>query len=167
MIGMRLLFLAIISSSFSFSQGLELGPMTSNPSISFNKKTILKTGSNSIDSTFIFSTDTLSLPFYDEFSSNKFQKYQEDFSANGVTSILYHRLIDPLDSLPLSASTILTNQQTFNRIYDASTSTFVDNNFQASSVIVGDLTSYPVQYQLQNLFPPYYMEFQIFLIHYG
>ena len=71
MIAMRLLFLAIISSTFSFSQGLELGSMTSNPSISFNKNPLLKSGSNSIDSTFIFSTDTLSLPFYDEFSSNK------------------------------------------------------------------------------------------------
>jgi hypothetical protein len=131
--------------------------MTSNPSISFNKKSFLKTDPNSIDSTFIFSTDTLSLPFYDEFSSNKFQKYQGDFSANGLTSILYYRLIDPLSSLPLSASTILTNQQTFNRIYDASTSTFIDNNFQATSVIVGDLTSYPVQYETLNLFPPYYI----------
>ena len=84
---MRLLFLAIISTSFSFSQALELGPMTSNPSISFNEKTLLKTGSNSIDSTFIFSTDTLSLPFYDEFSANKFQKYLGDFSENGITSI--------------------------------------------------------------------------------
>ena len=154
---MRLLFLAIISTSFSFSQGLELGPMTSNLSICFNKKPLLKSGSNSIDSTFVFSTDTLSLPFYDEFSSNKFQKYQGDFSANGLTSILYYRLIDPLSSLPLSASTILTNQQTFNRIYDASTSTFIDNNFQASSVKVGDLTSYPVQYETLNLFPPYYI----------
>jgi hypothetical protein len=157
MIAMRLLFLAIISSTFSFSQGLELGPMTSNPSISFNKNPLLKSGSNSIDSTFIFSTDTLSLPFYDEFSSNKFQKYQGDFSANGLTSILYYRLIDPLSSLPLSASTILTNQQTFNRVYDASTSTFIDNNFQATSVKVGDLTSYPVQYETLNLFPPYYI----------
>lgn len=154
---MRLLFLAIISTSFSFSQALELGPMTSNPSISFNEKTLLKTGSNSIDSTFIFSTDTLSLPFYDEFSANKFQKYLGDFSANGITSILYYRLIDPLSSLPLSASTSLTNQQTFNRIYDASTSTFIDNNFQATSVKVGDLTSYPVQYETLPLFPPYYI----------
>ena len=154
---MRLLFLAIISTSFSFSQALEFGPMTSNPSISFNEKTLLKTGSNSIDSTFIFSTDTLSLPFYDEFSANKFQKYLGDFSANGVTSILYYRLIDPLSSLPLSASTSLTNQQTFNRIYDASTSTFIDNNFQATSVKVGDLTSYPVQYETLPLFPPYYI----------
>ena len=154
---MRLLFLAIISTSYSFSQVLELGPMTSNPSISFNEKTLLKTGSNSIDSTFIFSTDTLSLPFYDEFSANKFQKYLGDFSANGVTSILYYLLIDPLRSLPLSASTSLTNQQTFNRIYDASTSTFIDNNFQATSVKVGDLTSYPVQYETLPLFPPYYI----------
>lgn len=154
---MRLLFLAIISTSFSFSQALEFGPMTSNPSISFNEKTLLKTGSNSIDSTFIFSTDTLSLPFYDEFSANKFQKYLGDFSANGITSILYYRLIDPLSSLPLSASTSLTNQQTFNRIYDASTSTFIDNNFQATSVKVGDLTSYPVQYETLPLFPPYYI----------
>jgi hypothetical protein len=154
---MKSIFLLLLFPYISFSQGLEIGSMTSNPSISFNKKTILKTGSNSIDSTFIFSTDTLSLPFYDEFSSNKFQKYQEDFSANGVTSILYYRLIDPQSSLPLSASTILTNQQTFNRIYDASTSTFIDNNFLATAVKVADLTSYPVQYETQNLFPPFYI----------
>ena len=154
---MKSLYLLFFFPLITFSQELELGPITSNPSISFNKKSFLKTDPNSIDSTFIFSTDTLSLPFYDEFSSNKFQKYQGDFSANGLTSILYYRLIDPLSSLPLSASTILTNQQTFNRIYDASTSTFIDNNFQATSVKVGDLTSYPVQYETLPLFPPYYI----------
>ena len=154
---MRLLFLVMFSSFFSFSQGLEIGPMTTNPSINFNKKPLLKTGTNSIDSTFIFSTDTLLLPFYDEFSTNKFQKYQGDFTAIGVTSILYYRLIDPLNSLPLSSTTILTNQQTFNRVYDASTSTFIDSNFQATSVKVADLTSYPVQYETLNLYPPYYI----------
>ena len=154
---MRLLFLVMFSSFLSFSQGLEVGPMTSNPSINFNKKVLLKTGPNSIDSTFIFSTDTLMLPFYDEFSTNKFQEYQGDFTANGITSILYYRLIDPQNSSPLSSSTILTNQQTFNRVYNASTSTFVDSNFQATSVKVGDLTSYPVQYETLPLFPPYYI----------
>ena len=66
----------MFSSFLSFAQGLEIGHMTTNPSINFNKKPLLKTGTNSIDSTFIFSTDTLLLPFYDEFSTNKFQKYQ-------------------------------------------------------------------------------------------
>ena len=35
---MRLLFLVMFSSFLSFSQGLEIGHMTTNPSINFNKK---------------------------------------------------------------------------------------------------------------------------------
>lgn len=154
---MKLFFHLFFFVNLSFSQGLEIGTMTSNPSILNNVEIVLKTGNNSIDSTFIFTTDTLQLPFYDDFSKNKFQQYQGNFSANGVTSNLYYRLLDPQTSIPLPNSIFLTNQQTFNRIYDATTSTFTDSIFPSISVKNGDFSAYPVEYETINLYPPYYI----------
>jgi hypothetical protein len=154
---MKLIFPLFFLANLSFSQGLELGTMTSNPSIYLNNEMVLKTGTNSIDSTFIFTTDTIQLPFFDDFSTNKFQQYQGDFLANGVTSNLFYRLLDAQTLIPLSTSIILTNQQTFNRVYDATTSTFTDSIFTPISVKNGDLTVYPVEYEIINLYPPYYI----------
>ena len=154
---MRIILSLLLFPFFTYSQGLEMGTMISNPSIWSNKENLLKTGNNSIDSTFIFTTDTLQLPFFDDFSRNKFQQYQGDFSAVGVTSNLFYRLLDAQTSIPLANSTLLTNQQTFNRIYDATTSTFVDSIFQSISVKNGDLSAYPVEYETIDLYPPYYI----------
>ena len=49
------------------------------------KKPISTVKSVSIDSTFIFASDTLSLPVFDDFSTNKFQVFQGVFNAPGNT----------------------------------------------------------------------------------
>ena len=62
-----LFFVLLVSSFQLFAQGEEIGPLTGNPDIVVLKKnTLLKSG-NTFDSTFIYFTDTLSLPFFDEF----------------------------------------------------------------------------------------------------
>ena len=60
--------------------------------------------SNSIDSTFVFSSDTLNLPFFDDFSTNKFQLFQGNYAAPGVTSQTYYRLLFSSSNLPNALS---------------------------------------------------------------
>ena len=57
----------------SFSQNESISPLINNPHIPFLANKKLEKNSTSFDSTFIFIYDTLSLPFFDEFSSNKIQ----------------------------------------------------------------------------------------------
>ena len=92
-----LLYSFLILNAFAFCQTLEQGPLTRNLGI---KSTSFEKSNNSIDSSFVFASDTISLPFFDDFSSNKFQKYNADFNAPGLTNQLFYQLLDPVTLTP-------------------------------------------------------------------
>jgi len=135
---------------------MEMGPITRNFLLN-DKVPQLKSGLITIDSTFIYVSDTLSLPLFDDFSGNKFQAYSAQFNDPGVTNQLYYRLLDPATLIPFSASSKFTNGATFKRTYDSATDTYVDSIFPTISVKVADFSAYPVNYQTEDLFPPYYI----------
>jgi hypothetical protein len=151
------LFLLILSTvgNFVFSQYLEVGPITKNAHISKSKT--LKSLGDTFDSTFVFLPDTIQLPFFDDFSTSKFQQYNGDFSAPGITSELLYRLIDPITLLPLNNSLIFTGQVTFKRTYDLVANSYSDSVFNTTNVKVGDLSTYPPQYNELGLYPPYFI----------
>jgi hypothetical protein len=151
-------FLAVICFSFSFlSQTLEKAPLSENPYLPKQDEFTLKSGSNSFDSTIIFIPDTIGLPFIDDFSSSKFQTYEKNFSLPGIYSTIHYKLLDPTTSQPLDDYNKFTNVPTFKRTFDLSTGTFSDVNFSQVAVKVGDLRSYPVVYQTEQLYPAYYV----------
>lgn len=151
------LFLLILSTvgNFVFSQYLEVGPITKNAHISKSKT--LKSLGDTFDSTFVFLPDTIQLPFFDDFSTSKFQQYNGDFSAPGITSELFYRLIDPITLLPLNNSLIFTGQVTFKRTYDLVANSYSDSVFNTTNVKIGDLSTYPPQYNELGLYPPYFI----------
>ncbi|MFM7681180.1 MAG: T9SS type A sorting domain-containing protein [Bacteroidota bacterium] len=112
---------------------------------------------NSIDSSFVFSSDTISLPFFDDFSTNKFQSYSADFTTPGVTSQLYYQILDPVTLTPFPSGTVFSNQPTFKRTEDLINNTFSDTTFNPISIKLGDFLSYPIQYQTVDVYPPYYI----------
>ncbi len=138
------------------SQGIEVGPITQNGSLTKINHD-LKTTGTTFDSSFVFIPDTLQLPFFDDFSTNKFQTYLGDFNAVGVTSELYYQLTDPVTYQPLPNNLYFTNQITFKRKYDIATNTFEDSLFSPVQVRVSDLSIFPVQNTLMNLYPPFYL----------
>jgi len=139
----------------SYSQKLEIAPLGSNPLI--KKKQHLHKSALTFDSTFVYTTDTLSLPFFDEFSTNNFQNYTADYFAPGVTSQLFYHLLDTLTGLPLPLTSYYTDQQTFKRTFDLLTNTYTDTVFNTISVEVVDLSVYPVVQDVFQLYPPYYI----------
>jgi len=149
-----LLYSFLILNAFAFCQTLEQGPLTRNLGI---KSTSFEKSNNSIDSSFVFASDTISLPFFDDFSSNKFQEYNADFNAPGLTNQLFYQLLDPVTLTPYPSGTAFSNQQTFKRTYDLNSDTYSDTIFNPVSVKLGDFTSYPVQYQTIDVYPPYYI----------
>ena len=138
------------------SQGMEVGPIMQNGKLTKVNHDLKTTGST-FDSSFVFIQDTLQLPFFDDFSTNKFQAYLGDFNAVGVTSELYYQLTDPVTDQPLPNNIYYTNQITFKRKYDIVTNTFEDSLFLPTQVRVSDLSIFPVQNTLINLYPPYYL----------
>ena len=155
---MRLLVLFSIFclSTILWSQGIEIAPLTRNFELK-PERPIQKSTSHSIDSSFFYTPDTLSLPFFDEFSTNKFQKYTAQFNDPGVSSTVYFHLLDPNTLTALNPAATFTEQATFRRTFDISTSTFTDSIFASSQVKVADFSSFPLSYQTLNLYPPYYI----------
>ncbi|MBB78893.1 MAG: hypothetical protein CL844_07810 [Crocinitomicaceae bacterium] len=140
-----------------FSQDEGIANMAVNPQINFNKKlSEINIKSNTFDSTFIYTLDTLNLPIFDEFSTDKFQKYNADFSDPGVTSILVYHLHDSTN-VPLLGGEIYSLQPTFKRTVDLANSTFIDEYFSPIIVKLGDLSTYPVSHVDTYVYPPYYI----------
>jgi len=148
--------LFFILGSFSFGQGLEVGPILRNFQLS-PKPAQLKSSTNQIDSTFYFSPDTLALPFFDEFSSDKFQKYEQDFSAPGITQQVFYQLLNPQTQQALAQNASFTDQATFRRTFDVNTATYTDSIFPTIAVKVGDFSAFPIVYETLDLYPPYYI----------
>ena len=135
------------------AQNMEMAPLASNPHISVNHA--LK--STSIDSTFIYFTDTINLPFFDNFTVNNIQQYTPDYSNPSTTSELYYLIIDQATGLPIPNENYFTNQVTFHRYIDLANDTYSDTVFTPLNSEIADFTSYPVQYSPLALYPPYYI----------
>ena len=135
------------------AQNIELGPLTSNQAIhSFNQ-----VRSGSIDSTFIYFTDTTTIPFFDNFTTNKIQEYTQDFSNPVTTSELYYLLIEQATGFPIANDVYLTNQVTFHRYIDLASNSYSDTVFTAVNIDFADFSAYPVLYSPIELYPPYYI----------
>jgi len=153
---MKLFLIFCMFALNSFAQQMEVGPITRNVHLS-PSQAFVKSGNTSVDSTFIYISDTLSLPIYDDFSSNKFQLYTAQFNTPGVTNQLFYHLLNPTNLLPFPANASFTNGATFKRTYDSTTDTYVDSVFATIAVKVADFASYPIVYQTEDLYPPYYI----------
>jgi len=144
------LFITVIS----FSQGEEVGPIMGNPQLIKKQVPQLKVNPNTFDSTFIYTSDTITLPIFDEFSSNKFQVYDADYLDAGVTSDKKYRLLDMSD-VPLENTELYTLQQTFRRTVNVASGQITDVNFPPTLMQIGSLASYPVVYIPTNVYPPF------------
>ena len=152
----KIAFVFLILGFLSLAQGIEIGPITRNLQFTARPNQ-LKSNTNLIDSTFFFTPDTLQLPFFDDFSSNKFQQYTEDFNAPGLTQQVFYQLLNPQNLQPLANSAAFTDQATFRRTYDVTTSSFTDSIFPTIAVKVGDFSAFPIVYTTLDLYPPYYI----------
>ncbi len=149
-------FFAFLIFSFSWSQGLEIGPISRNYQL-VGPVGQLKSTVNTIDSSFFYTPDTLNLPFFDEFSTDKFQNYTAQFNDPGVSSTLYYQLLNPSTLVPFASTQSFTDQATFRRTFDQTTSTFTDSIFPTIAVKVADFSAFPLSYQTLNLYPTYYI----------
>lgn len=107
-----------------------------------------------IDSSFVYSFDTLTLPLFDDFSSSKFQQKTAQPGGSNVTEQVFFRLTD-LSNIPLSNQAVFTSAATKTRTTENGAT--VETTLPATQIKVGDFSSYPVQYTTVNAFPPYYI----------
>ena len=155
--GIALVLIIVCCPFLFFAQGEEVGPLTGNPDLYGKNKKSEKSNPGTFDSTFIYKSDTLDLPFFDEFTNNHFQQYNADYSDLGVTSDKKYRILDNVTSVQIPNNLYFSGQTTFRRTYNVLTSTYTDVNFSPTQYKVGSLAAYPVSYATTDLFPPYYI----------
>ncbi|MCG8574888.1 MAG: T9SS type A sorting domain-containing protein [Flavobacteriales bacterium] len=133
----------------------QIFPLKSNPYLFSEKVFQERSGATTIDSTFIYSMDTLELPIWDDFSLNKFEQYDADYTDPEVSSTWYYALLDEsmavlhldstyCDSTLAHHDTIVVTEG----IVDTYTSYFPT----VQTINVSDLCNYPVEYVEMNLY---------------
>lgn len=148
-------FFLSISSVFSQPEEAEY-PLLINPYVkdfSWEAKAL----ANSFDSTFHFLSDTLSLPFFDDFSTSLFQEYKAQFTDPNVSSEVFYRLMDVpgINPLPNNVKFVEDSTLSFHRYVNASTGNFTDSINPAIYVSFSDLSVYPAFYESKALYPAY------------
>ena len=156
-------FICLIAAQTSFAQwGEEVGPLAGNPALQAKsarnaQNATSKVNVGTFDSTFIYTSDTLSLPFFDEFSSNRFQQYVDNFGGGSVTFDKVYRLLN-MSNAPISNDSLYTQQPTFRRTVDIEAGgPPTDVEFASIEVKWGSLATYPVAHLVTDVYPPYYI----------
>ncbi len=148
------LFWSISFSSYS-QEGVD--PIIYNIELMEQPFGMLKTNkANSFDSTIIYFTDTLSLPFFDDFCKNRIQQYNGSVTDPGIESEVYFSLLDSVGTA-FPAGTMFTRSQTFKRVYDANLGTTTIINFPSREIRYSNLAVYPPVYEDVTVYPPYYI----------
>ena len=150
-----LILLFFSSLNFLYSQVEGLNPLTKNPHIeesNLNKKTKKTT---TFDSTFIYIYDTLNLPFYDEFCTNKIQKYSQNYTDNDVYFDKKYKLLKSDNVTPFSKNDKFSSNPTYRKTYSIDGLTHNDIPLSIIQINIGELNSYPVQYVNSNVYPAY------------
>lgn len=150
-------FIILLFSTVANCQVEEVGPLMGNPYLQGKQSSsVFKINEGTFDSTFIYMQDTIVLPIEDDFSTDKFQKYNANFSDAGVTFDKVYSLLS-MTSLVLPSDVEYTTQVTFYRTIDLANGTVSDVPFTDTIIRIGDLSSYPVTHIPTSVYPPFYI----------
>lgn len=147
------LFLLTISCGFYAQDGIS--PLTANPDLYGKAKLTLKKAANTFDSTVVYITDTISIPFFDDFSRNKFQKYNTEITAPGLTEELFFSMLDVDTEAPLDAALRLTDTKTFRLVFDPVEDTTIYHYYDSTVFLYDNLSNYAPEYEESFGFPPF------------
>lgn len=139
----------------AFAQEEKEYPLLTNPNILKKKEITAK--ASGIDSTILYITDTLSLPFFDEFSQHHFQKYLSQIGDPDLVEEKYYLLMDNMLVNPLPLNSKFTTTPTYKVEYDLGAGTSDTTFYTALNIQIADFSAYPVSYSSLNVYPPYYV----------
>jgi len=151
---MRLLFFVILfllTSTKLVAQDEILSPLQTN---------LVGTSQNatkrnkSIDSLIIYSVDTLKLPIFDDFSTNRFQKFDSSFTGN-IQNTLFYSIKNKISGKPFYSFSEYTFNKSYTSIYNDITKKDTTILNKSKTVVVYNLTTYPPLAQDRIVYPAY------------
>ena len=107
---------------------------------------------------FIYLTDTINLPVIDDFSTDKFKKYNADTSDNTISDTLWYKMYDLAGNLIPWTNTYMSNP-TYAYVFDSTTINGVDTLLEISTenqpdtIVLWDLNFYPIQRDTIEVWP--------------
>ena len=146
-----LFFLFPLTSLSSVAQDEILSPLETNLA-GFKVENLKRY--KSIDSIIIYSVDTLNLPIFDDFSTNRFQKYDSSYTGN-IQNTLYYSLKNKLTVKPLYTFDKYTFNKSYTSTYDISTKKDTSILNKPVTIVAYNLTMYPPTFQDRIVYPAY------------
>lgn len=116
------------------------------------KRSLNLKSTTNIDSTFVYSFDTLNLPLLDEFSHSKFPVLDAQPGDANVTEQKFYQLTDLAD-VPLATSKMFSTSPTRRYTTSAGVTTLTD--LPLITIKQADFQHYPVVYSATQFYPPY------------
>lgn len=142
---------------FTFAQGEGIYPLASNADLV--KPIQIKSGPETFDSTFIYTSDTLEITLtksiLDDFTKDHFQKYITNYTNPSVTFDKHYKLLDRNTNLPLPLNTKYSNIPTFRRIVSQASGTSVNEPLPSDTIKITSFLVYPPVYDETTVYPPY------------
>ena len=137
-------FLGIILGLFGHLVVAQEGLNTLSRNLDIIESKIIEPkASLTFDSSFIYVTDTLNLPFFDEFSRNNFQNYTKEYNGVNTTSTIYFAMLDEVFMQPLPANSQFTDSVTYRLEVDLVQDTIIYFFNDSVRFLYDDLVNYP------------------------
>lgn len=153
-LGWMIAFL-LLSTSITFGQGEGVEAMTGNPQLMQHAPKLAKANPGTFDSTFIYTSDVIQLPVFDEFSKSRFQTYNADYGDPGVTFDKVYRLLEEGTNLPYDNSTFFTAQPRYRYTVDVGNNQITQELLPSLTVQFASLANYPPVFESIVVFEPF------------
>ncbi len=148
-----ILFFVFRFSFFVSAQGEVISPLKSNPELTKNANQ-----QKMYTDVFVYEIDTIRMPFKDDFSSDKFKKFDAQAGDANVTTQTDYYLYDDLNTAPLANDVAYKTTPTYRVTYDTvGTDTTIFARLDSLQINIYDLTSYPYSATLTWVWPSYYI----------
>jgi Secretion system C-terminal sorting domain len=132
----------------------KISALTTNSKL-FTSDFSLKRLVNTFDSSTIYLSDTLALPFLDDFSKKNIQTYTPVYTGLEVSSVLKYSIVNQITGLPLAASSKYSATQGFLYVYDPVLDTLTFTLIPQVTFNYNNLATWPVIYSTINAYPSY------------
>ncbi len=136
----------------SFGQEV-LSPIGAMKREGSKKRSLNLKSTTNIDSTFVYSFDTLSLPLLDEFSHSKFPVLDAQPGDANVTEQEFFYLTDNVSNVPLTNDKMFSTSPT--KRYTTAAGITTQTDLPLITIKMADFQHYPVVYSSIQLYPPY------------
>jgi len=135
------------------AQGETLVPLKNNQELNSHAKQ-----NKMFSEIFVYEIDTIRIPFKDDFSSDKFKKYDAEVGDANVTTQTFYQLFDAANLSPLANNVSYQTTPTFHVSYDTvGVDTTIYTRLDSIQINVYDLTEYPLVNTLTWVWPSYYI----------